>query len=78
MKLACETAGSSREGIRNHDSSREIDVRRVKSCHSDQSQLIFDILHETLGAGVFELSLRDVPASIFVNLLEVDDKRRGG
>jgi hypothetical protein len=45
---------------------------------SDHSQLIFEVLHETLGAGVFELSLRDVPASIFVNLLEIDDKRRGG
>lgn len=42
------------------------------------SQLVFDVLHQPLGAGVFELSLRDVPAPIFVNLREVDDKRRGG
>ena len=42
------------------------------------SQLVFDVLHEPLGAGIFELSLRDVPAPIFVNLREVDDERRGG
>lgn len=42
------------------------------------SWLIFDVLHEALGAGVFELSLRGVPAPIFVNLGEVDDERRGG
>jgi hypothetical protein len=40
--------------------------------------LVFDVLHETLGTGVFELRLRDIPAPIFVNLREVDDKRRGG
>jgi len=42
------------------------------------SRLVFDILHKPLGAGVLELSLRDVPAPIFVNLLEVDDERRRG
>ena len=41
------------------------------------TQLVFDVLHEPLGAGIFELSLRDVPAPIFVNLREVDDERRG-
>jgi hypothetical protein len=42
------------------------------------SQLVFDILYKPLGAGVFELSLRDVPAPIFIDLREVDDERRGG
>ena len=42
------------------------------------SQLVFDVLHEALGAGVFELRLRDVPATIFVDLREVDDERCGG
>ena len=42
------------------------------------SWLVFDVLHEALGAGVVELGLRNVPAPIFVNLREIDDKRRGG
>ena len=42
------------------------------------SQLVFDVLDEPLGAGVLELSLRDVSAPVFVNLFEVDDERRGG
>jgi hypothetical protein len=40
------------------------------------AQLVFDVLHEPpLGAGILELRLRDVPAPIFVNLLNVDDER---
>ena len=42
------------------------------------SKLVFDVLHEPLRAGVFELRLRDVPAPIFVDLREVDDERCGG
>lgn len=41
-------------------------------------RLVFDVLHESLGAGIFELSLRDFPAPIFVDLREVDNKWRGG
>ena len=50
--------------------------RRAESRRA-RSQLVFNVLHEPLGAGVFELGLRNVPAPIFVNLREVDDERRG-
>ena len=48
------------------------------SPRSAGSKLVFDVLHEALGAGVFELRLRDVPAPIFIDLCEVDDERCGG
>jgi hypothetical protein len=40
--------------------------------------LVFDVFHHPLGAGIFELSLRDIPAPIFVDLSEVDYEWRGG
>jgi hypothetical protein len=42
------------------------------------TQLIFDVLYEALGAGGFELSLRDVSAPICVDLREVDNERCRG
>ena len=51
--------------------------RRPKPTPPD-GQLVFDVLYEALGAGGFELRLRDVSAPVCVDLREVDNERRGG